>query len=43
MTLDNSASYVSDVFYASAGGAVVITATGSSNTVWNIGLEATIL
>lgn len=43
MTLDNSASYVGDVFYASSGGTVVITATGNSNTVWNIGLEATLL
>jgi hypothetical protein len=43
MTLDNSASYVGDVFYASFGGTVVITATGNSNTVWNIGLEATLL
>jgi hypothetical protein len=43
MTLDKSADYVSDVFYASGGGTVVITATGNSNNVWNIGLEAALL
>jgi hypothetical protein len=43
LTLDKSATYVSDLFYASGGGAVVITATGNSNNVWNIGIEVTLL
>ncbi len=43
MTLDKSANYVSDVFVASKNGTVVITASGNSNTVWNIGIEVALL